>query len=53
MITLTTHGDTCCIGANVDPAAVTETELFAECLERGFAEVLALHPSSAPPVRRF
>jgi WS/DGAT/MGAT family acyltransferase len=52
MITLNTHGDTCCIAANVDPAAVTETELFAECLARGFAEVLSLHPSSAPPVRR-
>jgi WS/DGAT/MGAT family acyltransferase len=52
MITLNTHGETCCIGANVDPAAVIEPELFAQCLERGFAEVLALHPGSAPPVRR-
>ena len=52
MITLNTHRDTCCIGANVDPAAVTETELFAQCLERGFAEVLSLHPPSKPPVRR-
>jgi WS/DGAT/MGAT family acyltransferase len=52
MITLTTHRDTCCIAANVDPAAVTEPELFARCLERGFAEVLALHPGSAPPLRR-
>lgn len=52
MITLNTHRDTCCIAANIDPAAVTETELFAQCLERGFAEVLALHPSSAPPIRR-
>jgi hypothetical protein len=52
MITLNTHRDTCCIGANVDPAAVTEMELFATCLERGFAEVLALHPPSRPPVRR-
>jgi len=52
MITLNTHRDTCCIGANVDPAAVTETELFADCLVRGFAEVLALHPPSLPPVRR-
>jgi WS/DGAT/MGAT family acyltransferase len=52
MITLNTHRDTCCVGANVDPAAVTDTELFANCLARGFAEVLALHPHSAPPVRR-
>jgi WS/DGAT/MGAT family acyltransferase len=53
MITLNTHRDTCCIGANVDPAAVTDPDLFARCLERGFAEVLALHPGSAPPVPRF
>jgi diacylglycerol O-acyltransferase len=52
MITLTTHRDTCCIGANIDPAAVTEMELFATCLERGFAEVLSLHPHAKPPVRR-
>jgi hypothetical protein len=52
MITLNTHRETCCIAANVDPAAVTDTELFARCLERGFGEVLALHPSSAPPLRR-
>lgn len=52
MITLITHRDTCCIGANIDPTAVTEIELFARCLERGFAEVLSLHPPSAPPVRR-
>jgi diacylglycerol O-acyltransferase / wax synthase len=51
MITLNTHRDTCCIGANIDPAAVTEPELFAQCLERGFAEVLAVHPGWAPPVR--
>jgi diacylglycerol O-acyltransferase / wax synthase len=52
MITLNTHRDTCCIAANIDPAAVTEPELFADCLARGFAEVLALHPGSAAPVRR-
>jgi len=52
MITLNTHRDTCCIGANIDPAAVTDTELFAQCFERGFAEVLSLHPPSKPPVRR-
>ncbi len=52
MITLNTHRDTCCIAANVDPAAVTDPELFADCLARGFAEVLALHPTSAAPIRR-
>jgi diacylglycerol O-acyltransferase len=50
MITLVSHGDTCCIAANVDPAAVTEIDLFAECLSRGFSEVVALHPGSRAPV---
>ena len=52
MITLITHGDTCCVAANIDPAAITEFELFGRCLEEGFSEVLALHPGAEPPVRR-
>jgi diacylglycerol O-acyltransferase len=52
MITLVTHGDTCCIAANVDPAAITEPDRFSHCLEEGFAEVLALHRGAKPPVRR-
>jgi WS/DGAT/MGAT family acyltransferase len=52
MITLVTHGDTCCIAANIDPAAITEPDRFGRCLEQGFAEVLALHPGAAAPVRR-
>jgi diacylglycerol O-acyltransferase len=52
MITLVTHGDTCCIAANVDPAAITDLDRFGRCLEQGFAEVLALHPGAAPPARR-
>lgn len=52
MITLVTHGSTCCVAANVDPAAVTDVERFERCLEAGFAEVLALHPGSAAPVCR-
>jgi hypothetical protein len=47
-----THGATCCVAANVDPAAVTEPERFARCLEAGFAEVLALHDGAAAPVPR-
>lgn len=42
MITMVSHDGTCCIGANVDPAAVTELELFARCLRDGFAEVIAI-----------
>lgn len=49
MISLVSHGDVCCIGANLDAAAVTERDLFSECLRAGFAEVLALHPGSAAP----
>jgi hypothetical protein len=53
MISLVSHGETCCIGVNVDPAAVTDVPLFAECLLGGFSEVLALHPDSQPPVAHF
>src|SRR5205085_7306234 len=42
MITLASHGSLCCIGANVDPAAVTEPERFDRNLREGFDEVLAL-----------
>ncbi|MEQ3553287.1 wax ester/triacylglycerol synthase domain-containing protein [Pseudonocardia nematodicida] len=49
MISAVSHGDTCCVGANLDTAAVTDRDLFADCLRDGFAEVLALHPGAAPP----
>jgi len=52
MITLVTHGDTCCIAGNVDPAAITEPDRFTRCLAEGFSEVLALHPGAKPPVVR-
>jgi WS/DGAT/MGAT family acyltransferase len=42
MITMLSHAGTCCIGVNVDPAAVTDPGLFAQCLVEGFDEVLAL-----------
>ncbi|HVS28154.1 MAG TPA: wax ester/triacylglycerol synthase family O-acyltransferase [Solirubrobacteraceae bacterium] len=52
MITLVTHGSTCCVAVNLDPAAVTDPERFGRCLEEGFAEVLALRDGAAAPVRR-
>jgi WS/DGAT/MGAT family acyltransferase len=55
MVTLVSHGETCCIAVNFDPAAVTEPERFARCLLEGFAEVLALSGSDSgtnPPIRR-
>lgn len=44
MIAMLTHGDTCCVAANLDAAAVTDLEGFAEDLADGFDEVLALAP---------
>jgi hypothetical protein len=55
MVTLVSHGETCCIAVNLDPAAVTEPERFARCLTEGFAEVLALAGDDIgtnPPIRR-
>ncbi len=42
MIALTSHEDTCCIAATLDPAAFTDPGLFRDCLVAGFEEVLAL-----------
>lgn len=52
MISLVSHGPLCCVGVNVDRAAVTDPEFFAQCLIDGFGEVLALAEDSEPPVRR-
>jgi diacylglycerol O-acyltransferase len=46
MATLVSHTGMCCIGVTVDTAAVTEPELFRECLEEGLAEVLTLVPAN-------
>ena len=40
MISMYTYNGTCCVGANLDAAGVTDTALFGGCLERGFTEVL-------------
>jgi diacylglycerol O-acyltransferase len=48
MITLVSHGDLCCVGVNVDPAAVTDGPRFERCLHEGFDEVLALAPQARP-----
>jgi WS/DGAT/MGAT family acyltransferase len=49
MVTLVSHAGTCCIGANVDRAAITDTQSFARCLREGFAEVLALAARAPVP----
>lgn len=51
MITMVSHGDTCCIAVNVDRAAITDPDLFGQCLEDGFAEVLALAEGTGGAVR--
>ncbi len=52
MIALVSHRDQCCVGINIDPAAITDIERFGRCIAEGFGEVLALHPGAADPVRR-
>jgi len=52
MVTLVSHGSTCCIAVNLDPAAITEPDRFGQCLVDGFAEVLALVPDSPSPILR-
>lgn len=42
MATMITHNETACLGLNFDAAAITESELFADCIVDGFNEVLAL-----------
>ncbi len=41
-VTLMSYDGVCCMGVNIDTAAVTDTELFMRCLSEGFDEVLAL-----------
>ncbi len=52
MITMVSHGDRLCVGVNVDRAAVSDPEFFAQCLVDGFGEVLALAEGTKPPMRR-
>ncbi len=42
MIALTSHEDTCCVAVTLDPAAITDPDLFRDCLVAGFDEVLGL-----------
>jgi hypothetical protein len=41
-ITLLSYLDDLHVGVNTDPAAVTEPELFCECLQEGFEEIRKL-----------
>lgn len=43
-VTLMSYAGTCCMGVNIDTAAVTDPVLFLRCLREGLDEVLALAP---------
>ncbi|WP_420468201.1 wax ester/triacylglycerol synthase domain-containing protein [Panacagrimonas sp.] len=42
MIALVTHGQTCCIGLNLDAGAITEPEVLMRALRESFDEILEL-----------
>lgn len=48
MATMITHNGVACLGVNLDAAAVTDVELFAECLVEGFNEVIDLAGDADP-----
>ncbi|MDQ6835354.1 MAG: WS/DGAT domain-containing protein [Actinomycetota bacterium] len=48
MITMVSHNEHCCVGANLDAAAFTEPELFAKCLSQALDEVIALTAAGTP-----
>ncbi len=50
MVTLVSHLDGCCIGINLDPAAITDEERFVRCIREGFDEVLAVVPDAVTPL---
>ena len=41
-VALMSHVDTCCIGINIDTAAVPDPDVLTACLREGFEEVLAI-----------
>lgn len=45
-VTLMSYAGTCCVGVDLDTAAVTDTALMVRCLREGFDEVLALGVTS-------
>jgi WS/DGAT/MGAT family acyltransferase len=42
MIVMISHDGRCCVGVNLDPAAITQPDAFRECLVEAFDEVLAM-----------
>ncbi|GAA4471503.1 wax ester/triacylglycerol synthase family O-acyltransferase [Rhodococcus olei] len=48
MATMVSHVGVCCIGVNLDTAAVTEPALFMDCLQEGLDEVVGLGAAEQP-----
>jgi diacylglycerol O-acyltransferase len=48
MVVLMSHDGTCCIGVNLDPAAIDDLPLFMSCLCEGFDEILGDRGSAVP-----
>ena len=48
MVVLLSHDGTCCIGVNLDPAAIDDLPLFMSCLCEGFDEILGDRGSAVP-----
>ena len=42
MMALLSHNGTCCVAGNIDPDAITDSELFERCLRDGFQEIVDL-----------
>ena len=47
-VTLLTYCGTCCVGVNVDAAAVPDHDALTDCFRQGFEEVLALAGDHRP-----
>ena len=47
-LTLLSYNGKCCIGVTLDTAALPDHEVFVECLQEGFEEVLALGGDHEP-----
>jgi diacylglycerol O-acyltransferase len=48
MVTMVSYDGTCCLGINLDPDVITDLDLFEDCLDKGFDEVLALGRTTRP-----
>ena len=52
MIVMSSNAGRCYVGVNYDTAAVTQPDVFAESLRKGFDEVIALGTPEKPPAKK-